>query len=267
MPSSETLLTIDIGNTTIAAAVFRGNTIVSKGRIPTAAGKPSSYYKGIRTAIGLKALGGVRHVAVSSVVPALDPAFIALAKKRFGARAFFISHRNCGIRIDYAKPPQVGADRLANAAAGKTLYGAPVIIVDFGTAITFDCIDRRGAYSGGIILPGAELTAAALYEHTAKLPLVDPFRKPRGIIGKNTVDAIASGLYYGMEGAVDRILRGLKKDMQCDKIVFTGGYAGSMRRRIARRAALDPDLTLKGIRIIWELNRKRGGKGKEGVRS
>jgi len=253
MPPPKKLITVDIGNTTTDFGLFIGKRLVRSGKTLTRAEKNYTfYYREMKKIIGASNLPGIEGMAVSSVVPAIDGLFRKIGKIHFGLNPFFVNHRNCGLKIKYDKPAHVGADRLSNAAAGILFYGTPLIVIDFGTAITFDCINKKGEYEGGIILPGAELTATALHEHTAKLPIVNPFTKPASLIGKNTKTAILSGIYYGTEGGINLILGKLKTAMQCDRIVLTGGHAGFFKNRIKGKPKLAPGLTHTGIRIIWE---------------
>ncbi len=200
----------------------------------------------------------IHGAIISSVVPALDPLFNNLCLNLFGFKPLFVNYKNCGIKVKYNKPSVVGADRLVNAVAGKVMFGAPLIIIDFGTATTFDCIDKSGAYAGGAILPGIDMSLKALNHFTAKLPLVK-FSKPKNIIGKNTIESIKSGIYYGYTGSIIHFASNLKKTLKCDKIIATGGYANLIAKPL--EISNVPDLTLHGLKIIWEnnkLNRKSG---------
>ena len=194
-------------------------------------------------------------VVVASVVPALDQALRVEIKKRFGIRPHFVSGRNIkGIRVKVSKA-EVGADRVVDALAAYRLYGGPCIIVDFGTATTFDVISAAGEYLGGAIAPGIMLGRDALYERTAKLPLVE-IKVPRSVIGTDTVTAIQSGLVFGyvamVEGMIQRIKSKIKNQKSKMKVIATGGLAMLICKYAKGVDSVDPFLTLKGLQMIGE---------------
>jgi type III pantothenate kinase len=163
---------------------------------------------------------------------------------------------NIGIKIVIDDPNELGADRIANAVGGFEEYKGPIIIVDFGTATTYDCVNEKGEYLGGIILPGIGISAEALYLKTAKLPKVEII-KPDNIIGKNTVDGINSGLYYGTIFQTEGIISALKKELNFrknSKVIATGGLSEFVSRDVKNIDVVDPFLTLKGLRLILEKN-------------
>jgi len=196
---------------------------------------------------------GIKAVAVASVVPALNRTFEEMVSKYFKKTVFFIGGAALPkIDILYENPEEVGADRVANAVAAYAYYGGPVIVLDFGTATTFDCISRKGTYLGGAIAPGPGISAEALANFTSKLPRVE-IKQPDKAIGKSTIRAMQSGLYYGYIGLIKEILQRTKKEMAGTPVVIaTGGLAGLIVPEIREVKAVVPELTLEGIRIMWE---------------
>jgi type III pantothenate kinase len=196
-------------------------------------------------------------VVIASVVPPLDPVFQELSEKRLKRRPLFVTPDiKTGVKILYDVPAEVGADRLVNAAAAHARVRGPLIVVDFGTATTFDCVDRRGAYLGGAIAPGPQMAAEVLYQRTAKLPLVGAFHRPPHAIGKNTQDSIASGLFHGYVGLTRGLLRRLAKEMGGRPTVLaTGGLAALLAPAVPEIQDVVPDLTLEGLWRIWLLNK------------
>lgn len=227
------LLTIDIGNT---STIFGPSGL----RIKT---QPAILKK------TLKKIGRTDRAIVSSVVPQMDK----IIKKYFKS-AIFVNHLkfNKLMKIKVKNPAEVGADRLVNAYAAYKLYGGPAIVVDFGTATTFDIIGADGSYLGGLIAPGIQISADALHEHTAKLPKVK-VQLPKNVIGRSTVEALQAGIYYGYIGLVEGIIERLKsrgKGQGSSKIIATGGYAKLISKRTKVFDKIDPDLTLKGLYLL-----------------
>jgi type III pantothenate kinase len=196
-------------------------------------------------------------VAVASVVPPLDPVFRDLSERHLKLIPLFVgSGMKTGVKILYDSPGEVGADRVVNAAAAYARVKESLIVVDFGTATTFDCVDRRGAYLGGAIAPGPQMSAEILYQRTAKLPLLGAFHQPPHAIGKNTQDSIASGLFYGYVGLTRGLLARLAKEMGGKpRVLATGGLAGLLAPSLPEINDVVPDLTLEGLWRIWYLNR------------
>jgi type III pantothenate kinase len=198
----------------------------------------------------------VGRMIVSSVVPAKNPAILKAAGKN--VNLLWLDWKlNLGVEIDYPKPPSIGADRLANAAAVTALYGFPAIVVDFGTAVTFDIISARRAYIGGVIAPGLEAMTNFLYRRTALLPKLSLKEPPRAI-GKSTIQAMLSGAVFGYRGLVREILAQIRAEQFSRKkvhVVATGGYAGLIARRLPEIDVVHPNLTLEGLRIVANLNK------------
>ena len=196
----------------------------------------------------------VGKVVVSSVVPAKNSAILKAAGK---TDVIWLDWKlKLGVEIDYPKPRSIGADRLANAAAVTALYGYPAVVVDFGTAVTFDIVSGRRAYIGGVIAPGLEAMTSFLYQRTALLPKLSLKEPPRAI-GKSTIEAMLSGAVFGYRGLVREILARIKAEQFSRRkihVVATGGYARLIARRLAEIDVVHPNLTLEGLRIVANLN-------------
>jgi len=252
------LLAADIGNTKIAFGLFEGEDLIERWSVRTDPDKSADEY-----ALLIRQLFEMRgappdqaHSAVlSSVVPSVERAVGAALEQICHAEVLPINADTpIGIKNLYDHPEEVGADRLANAVGGKALRGAPVIVVDFGTATTFDIITPAGDYAGGLILPGMEMSAQALFDHTAKLPRVSP-KKPKLVVGKTTIGSIRSGLFWGFVAAVDGLVERLRGELGGDwPVVATGGCAPAIAAESRHIEHVEPDLTLHGLRIIWDKN-------------
>jgi type III pantothenate kinase len=198
----------------------------------------------------------VGKVVVSSVVPAKNSAILKAAGK---TDVIWLDWKlKLGVEIDYPKPRSIGADRLANAAAVTALYGYPAVVVDFGTAVTFDIVSGRRAYIGGVIAPGLEAMTSFLYQRTALLPKLS-LREPPRAIGKSTIEAMLSGAVFGYRGLVREILARIKGEQFPPRgrgicVVATGGYARLIARRLPEIDVVHPNLTLEGLRIVANLN-------------
>lgn len=194
------------------------------------------------------------RVVVSSVVPAKNPAILKAAAK---TKVIWLDWKlKLGIEIDYPKPETIGADRLANAVAVTALYGFPAIVVDFGTAVTFDIVSEHRAYIGGVIAPGLEAMTNFLYQRTALLPKLS-LKEPRRAIGKSTIQAMLSGAVFGYRGLVREILSQIRAEQSPRKkihVVATGGYARLIARELPEVGVVHPNLTLEGLRIVANLN-------------
>lgn len=255
------LLTIDAGNTNVTVGIFDEATLIASWRLRTIRDQTSDEW-GIKLRSLFRA-GDldpriITGVAIASVVPPLDQQLADVARRYFRCEAVFVSvDLDLGLKVAIDNPREAGADRLANVAAAFQKYGGPCIVVDLGTAINFDIVSAEGDFLGGIICPGIGIAISGLFEKAARLPLVD-FREPRQLIGRNTVDCIQSGLYYSTISAIDGILDRLLVELGSGtKIIGTGGQAKLMVSGSKYLKTIDEDLTLDGVRMIWERNAGR----------
>jgi type III pantothenate kinase len=253
------LLAIDIGNTNIALGLFRERDLQHHWRVSTRREGTADEY-GILLK-NLFELGGilpsaVTGVIIASVVPPLQPIFEEMARDRFKMGPLVVGPGiKTGMPILYDNPREVGADRIVNAVAAYEAYGGPAIVVDFGTATTFDAVSAKGEYLGGVIAPGIDISAEALFERAAKLPRVE-IARPKVVIAKNTVGSMQAGLFYGYVGLVDGIVREMVKEMEREPVVIgTGGLAHLILAESVTVQRIDPFLTLKGLQILFDRNR------------
>jgi type III pantothenate kinase len=254
------LLTIDVGNTQITIGAFHGNKLTHTWRLRT-----DPHATADELGIQLHALlryaplgyNEIAGIAIASVVPPLDAALLQACTQYLKQKPLFVGPQTkLGIANRYKNPQEVGADRLVNAVAVHELVGGSAIVVDFGTATTFDCVSARGDYLGGVISPGLELAHEALTTHAAKLPRI-PFGVPKNVLGKTTKESLQSGLFFGYIALVEGVLQRLVKEMRGrPKVVATGGLSSVIGPRIKPGARIMPALTLEGLRIIWDRNHK-----------
>ncbi len=254
------LLAIDAGNTNITVGLFDGDRILTRWRLRTVHERtPDEWGIQLRSLFALEnfAFDQVDGVAAATVVPPLESSLTAMARRYFGAEPFWITGTtDTGLSVLYDNPREVGADRIVNAVAALEKYGGPCIVVDLGTAITFDAVSARREYLGGVICPGIGISIAGLFQKTARLPMVD-FRDPGRLIGTNTVASMQSGLYYGLIAMIDGIVERMAAELGPDtRTVATGGHAALVTRGSKWVKTADEDLTLEGLRLIWEKNRR-----------
>jgi type III pantothenate kinase len=257
--ASGLLVLVDVGNTNTVFGVYQGDELTESFRFSTDHERTADEYGALL--LPLFQRRGIdpetaEAVVISSVVPPLHFTLEQMARRYFGKRPLFIEPGvRTGMPIRYDNPTEVGADRIVNAVAARELYGAPVIVVDFGTATTFDLVNAAGEYAGGIITPGIMISAEALFAHASRLYRVD-VRKPAELIGKNTAGAMQAGIYYGYIGLVDGILERLLAEMPGVKsVVATGGLADLIAEGSKYIRQVDPMLTLVGLKLIYEKNR------------
>jgi len=252
MPSN--VLVVDAGNTNIVLGLFEGEELLSSWRLATARERTSDEY-GIlaRQLVGDVALEGAM---IASVVPPINGVISGMVQKFFGIEPLFVEPGiKTGIAIHVDNPLEVGADRIVNCVAAYETYGGPAIIVDFGTATTFDVVTADAKYVGGVIAPGLTISAEALFARAARLPRVD-IKRPPHVIGTNTVDNMQSGIFFGYLGLVDGILGRMREEVEGLKtIVATGGLAQLLAAESEHIEHVDETLTLRGLKIIYDRNR------------
>lgn len=254
------LLVIDIGNTNTSLGVFDGETLVAHWRLTTARSRTVDEW-GVhaRNLFSLADLDvkSIDAITIASVVPPLNFTLKQMAEVYFHLTPLFIDHLvDTGVPILYEPPSDVGADRIVDAVAAIHKYGAPCIVVDFGTATTFDAINKNGEYFGGVITPGITISSDALFERAAKLPRVE-IKRPEHVIGSATIEAMQSGLYHGYVGLVDGILKKMVEELGgTPRVIATGGLAPLIAKGSSYIELVDETLTLEGLRLVYQRTRR-----------
>lgn len=255
----KTLLGIDVGNTNTVVGLLKDSKLIHSWRLTTVRERTSDEHgiliKSLLSASGFLDIQ-VEGLAVSCVVPPLLPGIKEMSQKYFQLDPFVIQPGiKTGMPILYDHPQEVGADRIVNSVAGFQKYGGPVLVIDLGTATTIDAVSEKGEYLGGIIAPGILVSAEALFQRTAKLPRVE-VREPPEVIGRNTVSAIQSGIFYGYLGLIEKIVSLAQEQLGENTVtVATGGLASLIATRTPRIHHVEPDLTMEGLQILYDMNR------------
>ncbi len=253
------LLVIDIGNTNIVVGLFQKQKLSHSWRLGTNNLKTEDeFWVAINTLFDLSGqkIADIEGVGLSSVVPEMTLTFKRMIDKYLHQNPLIVeADLDLGMEIKYLDPKAVGADRICNAVAGMYHYGQPLIILDFGTATTFDCIDSNGDYIGGIICPGIESAASVLHRKAARLPKIE-LQFPAQLIGRNTEESMQSGIMYGSIEMISGLIRMIKKEFGTStKVIATGGLANMIAARTPSIDHIEPDLNLEGINLIYQRNR------------
>ena len=254
------LLVIDVGNSNIVLGIYKDGGLLRNWRISTDKSKTTDEYgilvHDLFRLAGIR-LADVKDLIISSVVPTLTGVLDKLSLGYFGRKPYIVGPGiKTGMPIHYDNPKEVGADRIVNAVAGFEKFRTSLIIVDFGTATTFDYVNRKGEYCGGAIAPGLVVSTEALFQKASKLPRVE-IVKPPAVIAKNTVNSMQAGIFFGYVGLVDGIVARMKAESRDNpKVVATGGLAGLIAPESKSIDTIDEFLTLDGLRILYERNRE-----------
>lgn len=249
------LLVVDVGNTNIVLGIFEGDVLLRSWRLATARDRTSDEYGILARQLVDEEFSGVTDGAiVASVVPPLNGAVREMIERYFDVKPLFVEPGvKTGLSILTDNPLELGADRIVNAVAAFNTYGGPTVVVDFGTATTFDLVSAKGEYLGGVIAPGLTISSEALFARAARLPRVD-IRRPAQLIGTNTVASMQSGIYFGYLGLVDGILARIKSEVPDLKMIIATGGLSSLFEDSEHIQEMDPELTLKGLKVVYERN-------------
>jgi type III pantothenate kinase len=248
------ILLLDIGNTHTHLGLANARGVVKHADIATASWFS---HKPEKRLIPFVRNAQIKGVALCSVLPRATPAVLQTVKRCWDLETLQLSPRTLrGVGINYPRPNTIGADRLANAVAVRHHYGAPAVVVDFGTAVTFDVVDAHGDYAGGIIAPGLDAMTDQLHEKTALLPKIK-IREIKAVIGKNTEEAMLIGAVHGYRGLIRELISELKKELRAARlpVVATGGYAKLIAAKMPEITAVEPILTLEGLRLVWRAHK------------
>lgn len=249
------LLVIDIGNTNTVMGIFEDDRLIKDWRIRTVRNTTEDEFNVLVSNLFIQSQIQVRDIGkiiISSVVPPMDTILDSFCRKYIGHAPSWVKPSSySGMPNLYSNPAEVGADRIVNAVAAYRKYNTSLIIIDFGTATTFDAISSKGEYLGGAISPGIMIASEALFQNASKLPRVDILFPPDTVVGRNTIDSIKSGIIYGYAGLVDGMVKRIKKEMGTDtRVIATGGLADIMHRVSETIESVEHSLTLDGLRII-----------------
>jgi len=253
------LLAIDIGNTSISLGIFDGDRLIVAWQLASEIHRmPDEYGVLLLNLLERQNLpkSNITGVSLCSVVPPLVRTFEEMCQRHLDIPPLMVEAGvKTGMRIRLDNPREVGSDRVVNAVAAQNLYGKPVIVIDLGTATTFDVVSREGDYLGGAIAPGISIANEALFTHTAMLPRIE-LTRPKQVIGRNTISAMQSGIIFGYIGLIEGMIQRIEQELGSKtKVVATGGWAYPIAKEIPAIDVINPNLTLIGLRLIYEMNR------------